>query len=139
MELDLSRLSLAIKIQPTFEPEESYLLSCSTVKASGKINCYLIQGPDAVEPNVRPQKAGILIDDAKAKEILACVENLKISVVPDYILGLDGTRITVSITQGLNKVELFWWWKAPKQWEGVEKLVEMVREVAMAADETAGS
>lgn len=74
------------------------------------------------------------LSQEQVEAIASLLKRVRIGYVLPSLTGLDGETTTVTIRDGQNRVELEYW-DAPKPWKPLEKLVEMVRELAKLADE----
>ncbi len=81
----------------------------------------------------------ILLSQEQVDAIYTLLRKVRVSPIPmNTTVGLDGETTTVKIKQGQNRVELEYW-EVPKPWKPLEKLAEMVRNLAEKAEDKSGT
>lgn len=70
------------------------------------------------------------VGDDAAASLLASFEALRLPIVPDSVLGCDGTHFGLKIHRGFNATELAWWSKPPRQWKRLMPVVQRLLDLA---------
>jgi hypothetical protein len=74
------------------------------------------------------------VSDDAAASLLASFEALRLPIVPDFVLGCDGTNYRLRIHRGYNATELAWWSEPPRQWKRLMPLVQRLLDLAGQSD-----
>jgi hypothetical protein len=69
----------------------------------------------------------------EAQRIVATLESQLISVVPESVLGLDGTTYELLIERGFNRIRFTWWGEPPRAWRVLRELSNTLLDLADAA------
>jgi hypothetical protein len=73
----------------------------------------------------------------EAKTITALLEHQVATVVPESVMGLDGTTYTLLIKRGFNIVQFTWWCEPPAAWQALGELAKTLLKMAGVASATA--
>jgi hypothetical protein len=57
------------------------------------------------------------VPEANLRNILTRLQHEVVAVVPDRVLGFDGTSYELIINRGFNGVQFVWWCEAPQAWK----------------------
>jgi hypothetical protein len=64
-------------------------------------------------------------------DIVHIIQNIEVTSIPEFALGLDGTTYELNIRNGFNSAAYHWWGEPPAGWENLgkftEKLIEYTR------------
>jgi len=66
------------------------------------------------------------LSDKQIKRLTKALDALSIPAVPEFVMGLDGHRVNLSIEQGFNSASYSWWVECPAGWEELGSLVKTV-------------
>ena len=117
---------LKVEIAPSFNGKKS----CALVEeyAKGGNNFYVVIDEREYEGygstrDVRRHP----IDRDQALAFLQDLKTQTIQLLPESVLGLDGTTTSLTIEQGFNKLHLSWWQDAPPQWAGLQLIFDFFR------------
>lgn len=67
------------------------------------------------------------IDRDHALAFLQDLKTQSIQLLPDSVMGMDGTTTSLTIECGFNKLHLSWWQEAPPQWAGLQLIFDFFR------------
>jgi hypothetical protein len=73
------------------------------------------------------------VSPTEVRDILDILEHQVISVVPETVMGLDGTTYELLIERGFSKVQFTWWCEPPAVWKA---LGEISKRLLLIADAT---
>jgi hypothetical protein len=71
-----------------------------------------------------PTKSRLQLNSEEVEEIINHLSNVSLSVLPEWIEGLDGTTYSLKIFCGLNSVVYEWWEELPKGYKALELVIE---------------
>jgi len=147
-----SKLLLALKEKPSFEGELcAHLLE--DYDAEGRAKYFLVcqkTPPFNVEELalVAGVRGGLVVDNCEeitkgiswrrevspteVREILDILQHQVISVVPETIVGLDGTTYELLIERGFSKVQFTWWCEPPEVWKTLGEVSKRLLSIADA-------
>jgi hypothetical protein len=132
-----SQTLLTLKEKPSFEGELSielvkendsggrakYSLVCQKNPPLNEKELLLIPllREDGADDNLREITKSIKwqreVPEANLRNILTRLQHAVVAVVPDLVLGLDGTSYELIIERGLNSVQFVRWCEAPQAWK----------------------
>ena len=72
----------------------------------------------------------IRVSREEAEGILQILKEVSISVMPAYVLGLDGTMYELYVGCGLNEARFQWWEEIPEGWESLGKVSNALLKLA---------
>ena len=113
-----SPYGLSIHVHASLGGEQLFQLTCNvlTFQSEG--------------PNYGWSSGQVQLSPEQVEAIYSLLQKVRIGPIPtEPTVGLDGETTTITVRRGHNRVELEFW-DAPKPWKPIEKLVEMVRELA---------
>jgi hypothetical protein len=126
---------LIIDVRPSFRPAERFGLAPIGEDGAGHPQYLLKYECNTGESSQERSEGQVHLSQAQAEAMSALCAKINIGLVPyDGIMGLDGTTTKVTFVQGMNRIQVEWWQDAPKPWRPVEKLVEMLRQIAERAE-----
>ncbi|MGB2634310.1 MAG: hypothetical protein WAM58_10275 [Candidatus Acidiferrum sp.] len=147
-----SKLLVALKEKPSFEGElcahlredydadgrAKYFLVCQKTPPFNVEEFALIAGVRGglVVDNCEEITKGISwrqeVSPTEVREILDILEHQVISVVPETVMGLDGTTYELLIERGFSKVQFTWWCEPPAVWKVLGEVSKRLLSVADA-------
>jgi len=79
-----------------------------------------------------PKGAGRVLPRGDALRILDILKNAQLTPAVAGGIGLDGVQYSLSLKQGLNRLELTWWQDLPEGWRGLQPLQHLLEEYVSA-------
>jgi hypothetical protein len=123
---------LIIGIAPSFEPGDSFAIAPIEDESTSRIRYLLKYECHIGDKTKEGAKGQIQLSQAQAESLSELCRSLSIGLIPiNSEEWLDGTRTTVTISQGGNKLTMSWS-QVPGPWKPIEALIEMIR--AMVRD-----
>jgi hypothetical protein len=123
---------IRIEIHPSSGIEEVYELSQVLDKGSNSLKYYFRYERPGGKGRFTPTTGRLIISESKAHKIIKLCQEISIGLLPDFATGLDGNTTLVTISHGMNWIQLKWWDKMPEPWLPVRKLLRMVRATEKA-------
>jgi hypothetical protein len=71
-----------------------------------------------------PTNTRFELNSEEVEEMIKHLSNVSLSVLPEWVEGLDGTTYSLKITCGLNSVVYKWWDELPKEYKALERVIE---------------
>ena len=65
----------------------------------------------------------------ESTQLLDLVSRLTIGFAPGHLLGLDGTSYELTISSGMNTLNLHWWMELPDGWSEVREIVTLIESL----------
>ncbi len=72
------------------------------------------------------------VSPTEVRDILDILEHRVISVVPEPIIGLDGTTYELLIERGFSKVQFTWWCEPPTGWKALGEVSKRLLSISDA-------
>lgn len=123
---------LRLEIDPSFQQPRLTVCLVSSKTAGGEDSFLLRCETSDYSPERRSWE--IALDPVVAASILADLESLRLSPVPNCAKGADGVFITLVVRRGFNEVSFKWWLEAPEQWKALDPIVEKIIALSGAKD-----
>ncbi len=147
------RLLLVLKEKPSFEGELSidmveeneseghakYSLVCQKKPPFNEKEVAVFVGvlegdvPDALDEITKTIDWQREVPTPEAREILDILQRPVVPVVPESIVGLDGTTYELHIDRGFSKVQFTWWCEPPPVWKALGEVAKTLLNRADAA------
>jgi len=54
-------------------------------------------------------------------DIVHIIQNIEVTAIPEFAIGLDGTTYELNIRNGFNSAVYHWWGEPPAGWEDLGK------------------
>lgn len=70
------------------------------------------------------------LSDKQIEHLTKTLDGLSIPAVPEFVMGLDGHRVNLSIEHGFNSASYSWWSEPPAGWEKLGSFVKTVLGLA---------
>jgi hypothetical protein len=137
-----SKLLLTLKEKPSFagelrahliedydaEGRAKYFLVCQKIPPFNAEELALIVGVrgglvvDRCEEITKGISWKREVSPTEVRDILDILEHQLISVVPETVIGLDGTTYEFFIERGFSKVQFTWWCEPPAVWKALGEI-----------------
>ena len=72
----------------------------------------------------------VTLKEDENREIISLMKNIPITAFPEFAMGLDGTTISITIENGMNRASYRWWEEPPEEWAVLKRFVDHVVAVA---------
>jgi hypothetical protein len=118
-----AKYSLVCQKKPPFNKVESALFVCVLGGDVGK-------DLDEITKSIGWRRE---VPAAEAREILDILQRQIAPVVPETIVGLDGTGYELHIERGFSKVQFTWWCEPPRVWNALGEAAKTLLNRADAA------
>jgi hypothetical protein len=146
------KVLMVLKEKPSFEGELSARLT-EERDAEGRAKYFLVcqkTPPFNVEELalIAGVRGGLVVDNCEdiaksiswrrevspteVREILDVLQHQVVSVVPETIVGLDGTTYELLIQRGFSKVRFTWWCEPPAVWKALGEVSTRLLNIADA-------
>ena len=79
-----------------------------------------------------PKGSRRVLPQGDALRILDILKNAHLTPAAAGGIGLDGVQYSLSLKQGLNRLELTWWQDLPEGWRGLQPLQDLLEEYVSA-------
>jgi hypothetical protein len=120
---------LVVDIHSSFEGDDEYRLT--PMRSEGSDTNYLLSYKVSLGHTYSRTEGQVRLTHIQAEAVSALCQSMNIRFIPkDFVAGLDGVTTTITVVQGLNNLQMRWWSKTPTEWEPVEQLIEMLRQIA---------
>jgi hypothetical protein len=63
-------------------------------------------------------------------DIVHIIQNIEVTTIPEFAIGLDGTTYELNISNGFNSIVYHWWEELPASWEDLGKFTAKLIEYA---------
>ena len=70
------------------------------------------------------------VSDDTAASVMAAFDALRLPLIPEFVMGCDGTNYRLIVHRGFNQVELTWWSVPPTQWAPLIPVVQRLIDCA---------
>ncbi|MGH9893041.1 MAG: hypothetical protein ACREA0_13825 [bacterium] len=122
---------LRFEARPSFEPQ----LVLRLVRRDGKPFSYaLICKTGGYGPQVGSWE--IPLEKEATESLITELAAIRLPLIAESAIGLDGTTYSLTITRGFNQVSLSWWGSPPGAWKSMGPLLE--RLVSLAGPRATG-
>lgn len=64
------------------------------------------------------------LTDDESEALSKLIQVITIAPIPSHIIGLDGTRHRLTVSNGFNKVEYKWWTRLPDEWKMLSQICD---------------
>jgi len=118
---------LLLKITLTIKPSYGYQTAIVLKENHFYYTDNLGRGAQFISQNANFESA---LSADEYNYLIGDLKDIKISALPPYVGGLDGTTFELDIENGFNKTSFTWWGKCPDSWKPLEALANRLTEYA---------